>query len=93
MIKPTWIDDFDEADTPWLIEGIVCPSLTIISAQPKHGKTLLAGHIAISLITGQPLAGKTVTEDKHLIAWMGSGCILPVLWAITGGGLVQLQLR
>lgn len=71
MIEPTWIDDFDEKDTPWLIDGFICPSLTIISAQPKHGKTLLAGHIAISLITGQPLAGRTVTEDNHLVAWMG----------------------
>ena len=71
MIEPTWIDDFDEADTPWLIDGFVCPSLTIISAQPKHGKTLLAGHIAISLITGQPLAGRAVKADAHLVAWMG----------------------
>jgi hypothetical protein len=71
MIEPTWIDDFDEVDSPWLIDGFVCPSLTIISAQPKHGKTLLAGHIAISLITGQPLAGRVVKEDAHLVAWMG----------------------
>ena len=27
MIEPTWIDDFDEADTPWLIDGFVCPSI------------------------------------------------------------------
>ena len=70
MIEPTWIDDFSEADTSWLIDGFVCPSLTIISAQPKHGKTLLAGHIAISLITGQPLAGRAVDGDNHLVAWM-----------------------
>jgi hypothetical protein len=71
MIEPTWIDDFDEADIPWLIDGFVCSSLTIISAQPKHGKTMLAGHIAISLITGQPLAGRAVKGDEHLVAWMG----------------------
>jgi len=71
MIEPTWIDDFDEADIPWLIDGFVCSSLTIISAQPKHGKTMLAGHITISLITGQPLAGRAVKGDEHLVAWMG----------------------
>ena len=71
MIEPTRIDDFNESDTPWLIDGFICPSLTLISAQPKHGKTALAGHIAISLITGEPLAGRTVTGSKYLIAWMG----------------------
>lgn len=71
MIEPTWIDDFNEEDTSWLIDGFVCPSLTLISAQPKHGKTLLAGHIAISLITGQSLAGRAVIGDNHLVAWMG----------------------
>lgn len=71
MINPTRIDDFNESDTPWLIEGFVCPSLTLLSGQPKYGKSLLAGHLAESLITGVSLAGREVTGKSHTVGWMG----------------------
>ena len=44
------IDDIELESEPWLIEGMVCPWLTLLSGQPKHGKTILAGHIATALI-------------------------------------------
>jgi hypothetical protein len=50
---------------------MVCPWLTLLSGQPKHGKTILAGHIALALINNQPLLGKSVKPDEHNIAWMG----------------------
>ena len=65
------IDDIEQETEPWLIEGMVCPWLTLLSGQPKHGKTILAGNIAIALINNQPLLGKTVKSGEHRIAWMG----------------------
>jgi len=53
------------------VEGMVCPWLTLLSGQPKHGKTILAGHIALALINNEPLLGKAVKPDEHNIAWMG----------------------
>ena len=49
------IDDIEQETEPWLIDGMVCPWLTLLSGQPKHGKTILAGHIATALINNQPL--------------------------------------
>jgi hypothetical protein len=65
------INDIEQETEPWLIEGMVCPWLTLLSGQPKHGKTILAGHIATSLINNQPLLGKNVKPGEHRIAWMG----------------------
>ena len=65
------IDDIELESEPWLIEGMVCPWLTLLSGQPKHGKTILAGHIATALINNQPLMGKKVKPGEHRIAWMG----------------------
>jgi hypothetical protein len=65
------IDDIEQETEPWLVEGMVCPWLTLLSGQPKHGKTILAGHIASALINNEPLLGKQVKSGKHKIAWMG----------------------
>ena len=65
------IDDIEQETEPWLIDGMVCPWLTLLSGQPKHGKTILAGHIATALINNQPLLGKAVKPGDHQIAWMG----------------------
>lgn len=65
------IDDIELETEPWLVEGMICPWLTLLSGQPKHGKTMLAGHIAIALINNQPLLGKSVKPGEHQIAWMG----------------------
>ena len=65
------IDDIELESEPWLIEGMVCPWLTLLSGQPKHGKTILAGHIATALINNEPLMGKKVKPGDHRIAWMG----------------------
>ena len=65
------IDDIEQEIEPWLIEGMICPWLTLLSGQPKHGKTILAGHIAIALINNQPLLGKSVKPGEHHIGWRG----------------------
>lgn len=71
MIKLTRIDEYVDEHQDWLIEGILCPWLTLLSGQPKHGKSILAGHIAISLIQQAPLLGRSVAEGNHVVAWLG----------------------
>jgi hypothetical protein len=71
MIKLTRINEYVDEHQDWLIEGILCPWLTLLSGQPKHGKSILAGHIAISLIQQTPLIGRNVSEGNHLVAWLG----------------------
>ena len=65
------IDDIEQETEPWLVEGLICPWLTLLSGQPKHGKTILAGHIATALINNEPILGKQVKSGEHLIGWMG----------------------
>lgn len=71
MIKLTRIDEYVDEQQGWLIEGILCPWLTLLSGQPKHGKSILAGHIAISLIQQAPLLGRNVSVGNHVVAWLG----------------------
>ncbi len=70
-IKSAWIDDITDDPTPWIINGLVCPWLTLLSGQPKHGKTTFAGHIVNSLLNGTPLLDKEVSPGTHIVAWMG----------------------
>ena len=71
MVKLTRINEYVDEQLDWLIEGFLCPWLTLLSGQPKHGKSLLAGHIAISLIQETPLLGHSVLGSNHIIAWLG----------------------
>lgn len=71
MIKLTRIDEYVGEQQDWLIEGFLCPWLTLLSGQPKHGKSLLAGHIAVSLIQEIPLLGRRISGSNHKIAWLG----------------------
>ena len=71
MIKFTRINDIEDDPQEWLIAGIICPWLTLLSGQPKHGKSIFAGHVAMSLIKEVPLLGKSVIGTNHLVAWMG----------------------
>jgi len=71
MVKLTRIDEYVDEQQEWLIEGILCPWLTLLSGQPKHGKSVLAGHIAISLVQQIPLIGRNVSEGNHIVAWLG----------------------
>lgn len=71
MIKCTRINYIEDDPQEWLIAGIICPWLTLLSGQPKHGKSIFAGHVAMSLIQEVPLLGRNVIGTNHLIAWMG----------------------
>ncbi len=71
MIKCTRINDIEDDPQEWLIAGVICPWLTLLSGQPKHGKSIFAGHVAMSLIQEVPFLGRDVVGTNHLIAWMG----------------------
>lgn len=63
----SWIDEPED----WLIDGLVGPSLTILSGEPKMGKSLLAGYLVNSLITQTPILDRKPRVGKFKIAWLG----------------------
>jgi hypothetical protein len=71
LIKFCSIDDLPEAQEEWLVDGLICPSLTLISGQPKHGKSLLAGHCVIGLINQTEVLNRSVKQGHHIVGWMG----------------------
>jgi AAA domain len=71
MITRTRINDLQIEEEYWLVPGLVCPWLTLLSGQPKHGKSLLAGHIALALINQTQVLGRAVAPGNHTIGWMG----------------------
>jgi hypothetical protein len=71
MIRLTRINEFDEAPEDWLIEGLLSPWLTLLSGQPKHGKSIMAGHMATALINQELFLGRQVSGASHLVAWIG----------------------
>lgn len=67
----TRASEWTETGEEWLIEGLVCDSLTLISGEPKAGKSALALHTVRSLITGEPILQKEVKKTFNRIGWMG----------------------
>lgn len=72
MTKRTWIDDCeDDEESNWPIPGIICPTLTLISGQPKHGKSMFVGHCANALINQTEIFNREVLKGEHIVGWMG----------------------
>jgi RecA-family ATPase len=65
------LDEANEDNTEWLVDKLVCPWITLVSGQPKYGKSSLVGHISIALINGKDFLGKTIKPGPHKVAWMG----------------------
>ena len=55
----------------WLIPDFICDSLTIISGEPKSGKSMLTGHLVASLIYGTEILNRTPEPGKYNVAWLG----------------------
>ena len=62
-----WQEDSHE----WLIEGIISSAITVLSGEPKLGKTLLMGYAVNSLITQTPFLGIQPRAGTYKVAWMG----------------------
>jgi hypothetical protein len=67
VLASEWIEDSEE----WLIPNLLCDSLTLISGEPKSGKTAMAGHIVRSLVLKQEILGFKPTEKTIKVAYMG----------------------
>jgi archaellum biogenesis ATPase FlaH len=65
------LSDYRPSPKQWLIDGLLHPHLTLLSGQPKAGKTLFAAHIVRSLLTGQELCGRPVDGREHKVLWLG----------------------
>ena len=55
----------------WLIPGLLCDSLTVISGEPKMGKTLFAANLARSLINQTEVLNQQPKKGNFRVAWMG----------------------
>jgi hypothetical protein len=55
----------------WLIPGLLCNSITLLSGEAKMGKTLFAGNLARALINQTEILGKQPRQGEYRIAWMG----------------------
>ena len=67
VLASEWIEDSEE----WLIPNLLCDSLTLISGEPKSGKTSMAGHIVRSLVLKQEILGFKPTDKTIKVAYMG----------------------
>lgn len=66
-----YLSDYKEERELWLIEGLLCNSLTLLSGEPKSGKSMLAVHMAKSLISGETLLDCQPLTGNHKIGWVG----------------------
>ena len=67
----TYLEDYQIEKDPWLIEGLLCNALTLLSGEPKSGKSLFAAHLATSLLTGVEILECKPTQSDHKIGWVG----------------------
>lgn len=65
------LDEINEDTSEWLVDKLVCPWITLVSGQPKYGKSSLIGHISMALINGKDFLGRTTKPGPHKVAWMG----------------------
>lgn len=56
---------------PWLVEGVLATSLTLLSGAPKSGKSMLAAHLVESLLTGKSFLNHVPVSDFHNVGWIG----------------------
>lgn len=70
-MKLTLAREWNEPMEPWLIPGFLAGTRTLLSGEPKIGKTMLAGHLISSLIHQSPFLGSQPVEGFHKVAWMG----------------------
>lgn len=67
VLASEWTEESEE----WLIENLVCDSLTLISGEPKSGKTSMACHIVRSLVLKEEIIGFKPTDREIKVAYMG----------------------
>ena len=63
--------EWKESSEEWLIPTLICDSLTLLSGEPKTGKTALACHIIRALVTGQSIIDCKPIDKEFRIGIMG----------------------
>lgn len=63
--------DWKPQPLDWLIPGVLCDSLTLISGEPKMGKTLFAANLVRSLINQTEVLNQQPKLGAFRVAWMG----------------------
>jgi hypothetical protein len=63
--------DWKPQPLDWLIPGVLCDSLTLISGEPKMGKTLFAANLVRSLINQTEVLNQQPRKGNFRVAWMG----------------------
>lgn len=66
-----WIDDLPDRTSQWLLPGLLCRYVNILSGQPKVGKSTLAANMALALIEGRGLIGEPGPTAPGKVAWIG----------------------
>lgn len=67
VLAEEWLESSEE----WLIPTLICDSLTLLSGEPKTGKTALACHIARALITNVSILDCQPIGREFRIGYMG----------------------
>jgi hypothetical protein len=71
LMKLILASEWDGDSEEWLIPNLVCDSLTLISGEPKSGKSSLACHIVRSLVLKQEILGFKPKDQEFKVAYMG----------------------
>lgn len=67
VLGSQWVESSEE----WLIPTLICDSLTLLSGEPKTGKTALACHIIRALVSGQQILNCQPIARDFRIGIMG----------------------
>lgn len=66
-----WIEEYPSQPSDWPIDGLICPYITILSGQPKVGKSTISLHMVMAMINGEKFLDRETKLSKKKIAWMG----------------------
>ncbi len=54
----------EHAPIPWLVDGMICPGLTLLAAPPKMGKSYFVLQLGMCVASGTPFLGRQTTKTK-----------------------------
>jgi hypothetical protein len=66
-----WIEEYPSQPSDWPIDGLLCPYITILSGQPKVGKSTISLHMVMAMINGEKFLGRETNLGNKKVAWMG----------------------
>jgi AAA domain len=67
----SWIDDYQEKSSDWVVDGLIGPYVTALSGQPKVGKSTFVTQIALAVVNQTPFLGREIKSKSNKVAWMG----------------------